>query len=179
MASRISRAWLIRVALIIAILALAGGALSCSSFSPSETLNFTLPTLTGANITLSGLEGTPVVLNFWATWCDYCTPELHYFEAVAQDNEAGIKVIAIDVGESASRVQAFFTGYEPAMIIALDTNGKTFVNYCQSYGNSRGSIPFTLFVDSEGMIKYWQVGAFASETALWDKLSSVLGITTP
>jgi hypothetical protein len=64
------------------------------------------------------------------------------------------------------------------MIIALDKNGKAFVDYCQKYGNA-GSIPFTLFVDSEGMVKYWQVGAFASETALWDKLSSVLGITAP
>ena len=78
---------LIRITLIIAVLALVGTALGCNSSSPSEALDFTLPTLTGANITLSELEGTPVVLNFWATWCSYCTPELPYFEAVAQDSE--------------------------------------------------------------------------------------------
>ncbi len=175
MASRV----LIRVALIIAVLALAGGALSCSSFSPSEALNFTLPTLTGANITLSELKGTPVVLNFWATWCDHCRVELPYFEDVAQQSKGEIKVIAIDVGESNSTVQNFFGSYEPPMIVALDSNGETFVNYCRSYGNSRGYIPFTLFVDSEGMVQYVKVGAFSSEAALWDTLHNVLGITIP
>jgi peroxiredoxin len=180
MAIRMSKkTWLIRIALIIAVLALAGGALSCdSSLLSQKAPDFTLPTMTGANITLSELEGTPVVLNFWATWCDYCTPELHYFEAVAQDNKAEIKVIAIDVGESASTVQAFFTGYEPTMIVALDRNREVFVNYCQG-DNPRIGIPFTLFVDSEGIVQYVQVGAFTSEAALWDKLSSVLGITAP
>ncbi len=183
MASIISRAWLIRVALIIAVLALAGGALSCNSFSPSEALNFTLPTLTGENITLSELEGTPVVLNFWATWCKYCGPELPYFEAVAQESEAEIKVMAIDVGESNSTVQNFlqnlFGSYELSMTVALDRNGQTFVNYCQNYGNSRNYIPFTLFVDSEGMVQYVKVGPFTSETALWNTLHNVLGITIP
>jgi peroxiredoxin len=180
MASRMSKTRLIiMVILIIAVLGLVGITLSCdSSLLSQKAPDFTLPTMTGANITLSGLEGTPVVLNFWATWCHYCTPELHYFEAVAQDSEAGIKVIAINVGESASAVQAFFTGYEPTMIVALDKNGEVFVNYCQG-DNPREAIPFTLFVDSEDIVQYVQVGAFSSEAALWDKLSSVLGITAP
>lgn len=179
MASRISKAWLIWVILIVLVLALAGGALSCNSFSPSEALNFTLPTLTGANITLSELKGTPVVLNFWATWCPHCGPELPYFEAVAQQSAGGIKVIAIDVGESNSTVQKFFGSYEPTMIVALDSNGKTFVNYCRSYGNSQGYIPFTLFVDSQGMVQRIRIGEFSSETELWNTIHDVFGITIP
>jgi thiol-disulfide isomerase/thioredoxin len=180
MANRMSKKnWLIRITLIIVVLALAGVALSCdSSLLSQKAPDFTLPALTGANITLSELEGTPVVINFWATWCQYCAPELPYFEAIAQDSEGGIKVIAIDVGESASTVQTFFAGYEPTMIVALDRNGEVFVNYCQG-DNPRRGIPFTLFVDSEGIVQYVQVGAFTSEAALWDKLSSVLGITAP
>jgi peroxiredoxin len=180
MDSRMSKTRLvIMVILIIAVLALVGITLSCdSSLISQKAPDFTLPTMTGANITLSGLEGTPVVINFWATWCQYCTPELHYFEAVAQESEAGIKVIAIDLGESASTVQTFFAGYEPTMIVALDRNGEVFVNYSRG-DNPRKAIPFTLFVDSEGIVQYVQVGAFSSEAALWDKLSSVLGIIAP
>jgi peroxiredoxin len=179
MASRMSKTWLIRVALIVTILALVGGALSCdSSLLSQEAPDFTLPTMTGANITLSELEGTPVVLNFWATWCGYCTPELHYFEAVAQESEGEIKVIAIDVGESASTVQTFFDDYEPTMIIALDTNGEVFANYSQG-DNPRGSIPITFLVDSEGIVRHIKIGAFTSEAQLWDTLHDVFGITIP
>jgi peroxiredoxin len=172
MISRMSKK-LIRITLIIVVLALVGGALSCdSSLLSQKAPDFTLSTMTGTNITLSELEGTPVVLNFWATNCPYCVTELHYFETVAQESEGEIKVIAIDVGESASTVQTFFDDYEPTMIVALDTNGEVFVNYSQG-DNPRGYIPITFFVDSGGIVQYIKIGAFQSETELWDTLDSV------
>jgi peroxiredoxin len=180
MASRMSKK-IIRITLIITVLALVGGTLSCDSSSPLGTKapDFTLPTLTGANVTLSEMEGTAVVLNFWATTCRYCITELHYFEAVAQQSTGEINVIAINVGQPISEVERFFGDYEPTMIVALDSNGEVFVSYCQNYNNSRGSIPFTLFVDSEGLVQYVKIGAFGSEVGLWDTLHSVLGITVP
>jgi thiol-disulfide isomerase/thioredoxin len=168
-----------RVTLIIAVIALGGIALSCDSYSPSEALDFTLPTLTGANITLSELQGTPVVLNFWSISCSWCRQQLPYLDNVAQQSEGEIKVVAINVVDSAATVQEFFGDYEPAMIVALDENREVFVNYCQNYDNSRGYIPFTLFVDSEGLVQYKRIGAFTSEEELWNTLHSVFGITVP
>jgi len=184
MASRMSKTWLIMVTLIIAVLALVGGALSCSSSTPSHSTpsptpqphkapDFTLPTMTGAEITLSELEGTPVVLVFWATSCVYCNTELHLLEAVAQQNEGNIKIVAINIGESATKVQSFFGDYEPTIIVALDKNREAFVNYSQKYNNPRGYIPITFFIDSEGVIKHVKLGAFSSETELWDSLRSI------
>jgi peroxiredoxin len=167
------RTWLIRITLIIVVLIIVGGALSCDSSLLSEKApDFTLSTMTGANVTLSELEGTLVVINFWATNCPYCLEELPYFEAVAQGSEGAIKVIAINVGQSLSTVQTFFGEYEPTMIVALDTNGEVFVSYSEG-DNSRMYIPFTLFVDSEGIVQYIKVGAFQSETELWNALNSV------
>jgi hypothetical protein len=99
--------------------------------------------------------------------------QLPYFEAVAQQNEGELKVIAINIDDSASRVQTFFGDYEPSMTIALDTTKEAFVDYSQNYNNPRRYIPFTLFVDSAGIVKDVQVGAFRSETELWDTLDSV------
>jgi peroxiredoxin len=179
MAIRMSKkTWIILVIVIIAVGATAGIALSRNSSTPSEALNFTLPIITWNETTLSTLEGTPVVLVFWTTVCPYCVQQLRYSEAVARQSEGKIKVVAINIGQSASAVQDFFADYKPAMIIALDKNGEAYVDYCRRCGNP-GKIPFTLFVDSKGIVKYWQVGAFANETALWDKLSSVFGITAP
>jgi thiol-disulfide isomerase/thioredoxin len=104
---------------------------------------------------------------------------LPYLENVAQQSEGEIKVIAINMVDNAESVRDFFGDYEPAMIIALDSNGKSFVDYCLAYNNTRGAIPFTLFVDSEGVVKYVKIGAFSSEAALWDTLHDVFGITIP
>jgi peroxiredoxin len=174
MASRMLKTWLIRVTLIITVLALAGGALSCSSSSllSQKAPDFTLSTMTGANVTLSELEGTPAVLNFWATWCGPCASELPFFENVAQQSGGEIKVIAINVGESASTVQTFFGDYEPTMIVALDKNGEVYTNYSQD-DNPQGYIPITFLIDSDGIVKYIKIGAFASEEELWDTLASV------
>jgi peroxiredoxin len=169
MASRISKN-LIRITLIIAVLALFGNALSCSSSLLSQKApDFTLPTMAGANITLSALKGTPVVLNFWATTCPACVGELSYFEVVAQESEGEIKVIAINVRQPISEIERFFDDYEPTMIVALDGNGEVFMNYSQE-DNARGYIPITFFVDSAGIVQYIKIGAFQSNTELWDTL---------
>jgi thiol-disulfide isomerase/thioredoxin len=164
---------LIRITLIITVLAIAGGNLSCdSSLLSQKAPNFTLLTMTASNITLSELEGTPVVLNFWATTCTACVGELPFFEIVAQESEGEIKVIAINVRQPLSEVERFFGDYEPTMIVALDNNGEVFMNYSQE-DNARGYIPFTLFVDSEGIVQYVKIGAFQSNKELWDALDGV------
>lgn len=178
MANR-SRTWLTRVVLIVAIVAVVGIGLSCDSSSPSPAPDFTLPTLTGSNITLSELKGTLVVLNFWSISCTYCRQQLPYVENVAQQAEGQIEVIAANIVDSAASVQSFFGDYEPTMIVALDENAEVFVNYCQNFGNSRGYIPFTLFIDSGGLVQYVKIGAFTSEEALWNTLHDVFGITIP
>ncbi len=168
-----------RLALIIGILALLGIGASCDSSSPSEAPDFTLPTLTGDNVTLSELQGTLVVLNFWSIGCSFCRQQLPYLENVAQQTAGQIEVIAVNVVDSAENVQSFFGEYEPTMTVALDENSEVFVNYCQNFGNSRTFIPFTLFIDSEGLVQYQRIGAFASVEALWDALHDVFGITIP
>ena len=168
-----------KVALIIGILALLGIASGCDSSDPVEAPDFTLPTLTGANITLSELRGTPVVLNFWSIGCSFCRQQLPYLENVAQQTEGQVEVIAVNMVDSAASVQTFFGEYQPTMTVALDEDAEVFVNYCQNFDNSRGYIPFTLFIDSEGLVQYQRIGAFASEEALWNALHDVFGITIP
>ena len=163
---------LIVVIAIVVILVVVGIVVGRSSHGSSDV---TLHIITWDETTLSTLKGTPVVLNFWATTCPHCVVELSYFEAVAQESEGEIKVIAIDVGESASSIQSVLQSifdYEPTMAVALDKNGEVFVNYSQE-DNSRWYIPFTVFVDGEGIVQYIKIGAFQSETELWETLDSV------
>jgi thiol-disulfide isomerase/thioredoxin len=177
MASRMSkRTRLIMVIVIVVVVALVVWAVSRSSCSPS---NITLHIVTWNETSLSTLEGTPVVLNFWNSGCGPCRMELPYLEAVAQGSEEEIKVVAINVGESVSSIQNFFGDYEPTMILASDRNGEAFMNYSLAYNNAQGYIPFTLFLDSEGIVQHTKIGAFVSEGELWDTLDDVFGITIP
>jgi peroxiredoxin len=176
MVSRMSRKTFVTVVIvIIAVGAITGVALSHSRASPPD---FTLPIVTWNETTLSTLEGTPVVLNFWSVSCPACRQQLHYLEAVAQQGGEEIRVIAANIADNAANIRNFFADYEPTMTIALDTNGEAYVNYCMEYENA-GYVPFTLFIDSEGLVQYAKIGAFASEAALWDTLNDVLGVTAP
>ena len=176
MARRMSkRAWIILAIVIIVVGVIVGITLSRNSSSPSD---ITLPIITWNETTLSTLEGIPVVLNFWSIGCSACRQQLPYLEDVAQQSEGQIKVVAINMADSAANIQKFFGDYEPTMILALDDNGKAFVNYCREYKNP-GYIPFTLLIDSEGIVQYVKIGAFTGETHLWNTLNSVLGITVP
>jgi len=178
MASRMSKKTrlIIIAILIVAVATIVGIVLSRNASSPSD---FILPIITWNETTLSSLQGTPVVLNFWSISCPACRMQLPYLEAVARESEGEIKVVAINMVDSAANIRKFFVDYEPTMIIALDTNGEAFVDYCQKHNNPQWYIPFTLFIDSEGIVQYQRIGAFASEAVLWDTLNSVLGITIP
>jgi peroxiredoxin len=179
------KARLVTVIAIIAVAAIVGTALSGSSCSPSgSTLvsqkapDFTLPTLAGANVTLSELEGASVVLVFWTTNCQYCNLELHLLEDAMKQSEGEMMVIATNIGQPISEVQRFFGDYEPTMTVALDQDREVFQKYSQE-DNPQGYVPLTCFVDSEGTVKQIKIGAFQNETELWDTLSSIFGITTP
>ena len=177
MAGRISKTRLaVMVVLIVAVGAIVGIALSCDSDSEPE---FALSIVAWNETSLSELEGTPVVLNFWSIGCSWCRYQLPFLEAVAQQTEGELEVVAINVADTASRMQTFFGGYQPAMTIAVDTNREAFSGYCLAYNNTNGAIPFTLFVDSEGVFLYTKLGAFTNEAELWDKLHEVFGIAIP
>jgi len=177
MANRKSRkTWVIVAVVIIAVGAIVGVALSRNSASPSD---LALSVITWNETSLSELEGTPVVLNFWSTLCGYCVRQLPYLENVAQQSGGQVKVIAINMVNNAAEIRKFFGDYEPAMTIAVDSNREAFRGYCVAYNNTKGYIPFTLFVDSEGVVQYAKIGAFASEEALRDALHDALGITIP
>jgi len=177
MASKMSKkTWIIVAILIIAVGAIVGTVVSCNSSNPSD---FTLPIITWNATALSAFEGTPVVLNFWSIGCTWCRYQLPFFEEVAQQSDGEIKIISINIVDSAARIQQFFGDYEPTMIIALDQNGEVFVDYCVTYNNTNRAVPFMLFVDSESVIQHTKLGAFQSETELWNTLHDVLGITIP
>ena len=64
---------------------------------------FTLPALGGGTpISLSAFRGTPVILNFFASWCPHCRAELGSIADVARHEGHRVVVIGVDANDTSS-----------------------------------------------------------------------------
>ena len=80
---------------------------------PVKTLEMALPDTAisdqyGADVRLSDFKGTPLLVNFWATWCAPCVHELPALEAAAKtlDTDMQLLLVSMDRG-SPARPAAF------------------------------------------------------------------------
>ena len=120
--------------------------------------DFTLTTVTGETFTLSALRGTPVVLNFWATWCPPCRSELPELQAASDRLAEQVQIVGVDQAESANQVQAFAASLGLSFTMPLDND--TAVS--RLYGVR--SLPTTFFIDRDGVIRRSQIGPVTEAT---------------
>jgi len=129
--------------------------------------DFTLDSTRGARVTLSALRGRPVVIAFFASWCQPCEEELPVLEQFARD-DAGLRVIGVSFQDLPRDTAAFVDRLHvtfPALV--EDPTGPV----AQRYG-VRG-IPQTVFVDGRGIVRgrvYGQTSRKALAPAIDDLL---------
>jgi len=164
------------IALLLLTLAVAG----CSSEdAPSSVLqvgspapDFQLQSLDGQTVSLSGLRGRPVMLNFWATTCPPCRQEMPFFQEVFEDEEwrdQGLVILAVNLAEPASRVREFMEDNGLSFPVLLDTE----LDVGKMYNASR--IPVTYFIDKDGIMRDGQLGPFSSKADIdWRLLNSIM-----
>lgn len=112
-----------------------------------EAPDFTLESLDGGQATLSDFRGTLVMLTFFATWCPHCQAETPH--VVKLYNELGpekLQVVAVSLGETRDKVEAFRKEYNVPYPILLDPQGiSANLYYVQS-------IPLNVFIDADGLL---------------------------
>jgi len=111
----------------------------------------------GATRTLGGLRGTPVVLNFWATWCVPCRTELPAMERVASSNR-GVTFLAIDLDEDGGKVRDFFDSLGITTLRPLID-----VNSTQAKRYAIVGVPTTVFVGPDGVIRQITINAMTDD----------------
>ena len=147
----------------------------CSAGSePTATVgkaapDFTLQNLEGQSISLNDLKGKPVLINFWATWCGPCVFEMPYLQEIHDEwSGKGLMVLAINRGESSSKVEQFLQSNNLSLPVLLDTKLDVFRRY-----NIR-SIPTTFFIDKDGIIQVKVIGAFPNKEAIENRVSKIM-----
>jgi thiol-disulfide isomerase/thioredoxin len=118
---------------------------------PDIAPDFTVQTLDGDSITLSDLKGRPVVLNFWATWCQPCRQEIPYFSAFARAHPS-IPVLGLSVDDGPiGRVKRAVKDWDIAYPVAV-ISPKLQSTYDIS------TLPTTVIIDADGTVKSIHVG---------------------
>ena len=105
--------------------------------------------LDGSPITLSSLQGQPVLLHFWAAWCPICGLEQGSIDAIAQDHR--VLTIAIDEGP-AEAVSTYLREAGVDYPVLHDPGYDTARNYA-----IRG-VPTSFILDPDGNIRFVEQG---------------------
>lgn len=105
---------------------------------------FTLSTVGGGTLSSSELRGSPVVINFWASWCDPCNQEAPDLEATWKQYRAkGVRVVGVDYEDQPADAQAFLSRYGITYPSVVDRGGELATTF-----GVRG-VPETFFIDAQ------------------------------
>jgi peroxiredoxin len=108
-------------------------------------MDFVLADLHGRRVRLSDFKGKVVFLNFWTTWCPQCRVELPALEKLDRRfRNRAFAMLAVSLGEPASKVSRFVKRQKLSFRVLLDTDGRV--------GRRFGihSIPTTIIIDQNG-----------------------------
>ncbi len=160
------RRWLMAAG---AAAAAAGAGLAWWRLHPQEALpdavqalwNQQFQTPTGETLPLATFRGKPLLLNFWATWCPPCVEELPMIEAFWREHAyQGLQVLGLAIDQP-SAVRRFLERQPLAFPVGLAGLGGT--ELAKSLGNETGSLPFSVFLATDGRIFAKKLGQLARE----------------
>jgi peroxiredoxin len=122
---------------------------------PEDVPDIRMPDLTGTERSLRSYLGHPLIINFWATWCDPCRREMPLLQQLWTRNQSrGLNVVGIALDSPAAVAQYL---------------QHTHVGYPLLVGEDAGSaavgrfgidpvLPFSVFADAKGQIVAVKIG---------------------
>ena len=102
------------------------GKLGLSAYSRgTNPPEFSGRTTDSRTVSLASLQGRVVLLNFWATWCLECRPEMTLFERLHRDFAAqGLSVIGINAREGTAAIRQYSKELGLTFPLVLDSSGE-------------------------------------------------------
>lgn len=130
--------------------------------TPQKLPDVVLPDLKGVAHRLSDWQGRPLVINFWASWCEPCRREIPLLKAIRRENAPNkleVVGIAVDHPEPVQKLAGELRIDYPVLV--GETGGLEAVT---AFGMDT-VLPFTVFADAQGRIVTLKVGELHRDEA--------------
>ncbi len=168
------------IALIVATIAAivsstsgsAGARLSVSYDRNTQVVDFRGQSFAGETLDTDELRGTPVVLNFYASWCTVCDRELPDFQRVSEQLNGAVQVIGVNPQSNDT---------DSAQAAMIKRNGVTYPTLPDPQDellrqfNTTGGLPTTVFIDADGVVRKVHNGLL-TEQLLLEEIATSLGL---
>lgn len=126
----------------------------------SPAVPFDLKSFDGKSAGLASFRGKPLVVNFFASWCDPCREEMPLINELASKGaKESYSVLGIAVEDSRVAVTEYAKESKLVFPIALDSNSTVKRAY-RIFGP-----PATFFIDNQGIIRDVVLGPITPERA--------------
>ena len=135
--------------------------------------NFQYTTFSGQRVSLAGLRGKPVMVNFWGSWCVPCKDEAPVLAQEWQKFQGrGVQFVGVAIWDKTAAAKAFAKSEGATWLNGMDNNGKIAIDY-GVYG-----VPESYFISRDGTLVDRYVGPFvgnAGASKLEQYLQRLLG----
>jgi peroxiredoxin len=130
--------------------------------------NFSLQNIDGNIVNLSDFHSKPIMLVFWRINCSACQFQIPFTQALFDKwSSDSLVVLTINVKDRAADVKDYMTSHTITYPVLLDSQGKV----AQSYGIV--GVPTTYFIDGNGVLAAYHIGAFQSEEDMETAIDTV------
>jgi cytochrome c biogenesis protein CcmG/thiol:disulfide interchange protein DsbE len=129
--------------------------------------DFALATAGGPR-SLAALFGRPVVVNFWASWCEPCRDEVDVFATLRKTYGDAVPLVTVSEDEVPGAAAAYLTAHGVDAIAIDDPARKIFAEYTVV------PIPVTLILAPNGAVSHVSVGELD-----WTELQGAVAAVMP
>jgi thiol-disulfide isomerase/thioredoxin len=129
---------------------------------PERVPELRLPASDGRTHSLTEWKGRPLVVNFWATWCEPCRREIPLLQALRHEQSAnGLEIVGIAV-DSRESVEKYATAHK--IDYPLLVGEREGLQAAAAFGMET-VLPFSVFADREGRVVTLKIGELHRDEA--------------
>lgn len=127
-------------------------------------------------------NGKPLLVNFWATWCDPCREEFPELVLLDREYKGKIDFLTVsldDVEDIATTVPNFLSSMKaemPAYLLKTNDESAVIASISKDWG---GGMPFTALYSSDGKLVYFREGKLVFETMRAELKKLLTNATAP
>jgi thiol-disulfide isomerase/thioredoxin len=127
---------------------------------PTPLLSGTYNALDGSAVVPAMLDGKPMVINLWASWCPPCRREMPMMAEIAAANDK-LAFLFVNQGEDEAAVRSYLEAESLALgTVLIDGLGRFSRHYMTP------GLPATLFVGADGRLRSVHMGEISREALL-------------